>query len=460
MMHDTVREEMQTKISPGIYSRIETRAKPTPIYQPMATGPVMFTPPPASSGPLLSRLGPQAAVKVAQPPVISAPPLVRRHETSDLSSARTSPTLVEFQNKNASLPDWRIQLQNAVRQRSGGQSTEAVSRPVSNRDTQFPTNGGAALKAEIVQRPEPEAVKNISDPRLASAMRRIEESRRAFQKVDLQKKFAAPGPSPARPFGVVAPNLNAAAAPARIVTQPKPTLVPQPPVNARPVSASLPVSMPLIPVFKRDTSRLPQIEMRHTPSIEIAEFDIESVTPAVMHIEKAEHEDQPSEFAAIKRIRIRAEPSEMADVDKPEITDDEIEDLAPFSMRFGAGLFDLIIAGFSSMLMLSPIAFSNGDWFSTAGLLTYAATCAIVMFLYMTVCLGFSGKTLGMRLFSLELVDAAENEYPTLHQAAVNSAVYILSLIFGGTGFLTVFFNEERRAAHDLLSGTILVREF
>ena len=82
------------------------------------------------------------------------------------------------------------------------------------------------------------------------------------------------------------------------------------------------------------------------------------------------------------------------------------------------------------------------------------------MFLYMTVCLGFSGKTLGMRLFSLELVDAAENEYPTLHQAAVNSAVYILSLIFGGTGFLTVFFNEERRAAHDLLSGTILVREF
>jgi len=32
--------------------------------------------------------------------------------------------------------------------------------------------------------------------------------------------------------------------------------------------------------------------------------------------------------------------------------------------------------------------------------------------------------------------------------------------LFGGAGFLTVFFNEEKRAAHDLLSGTILVREF
>jgi uncharacterized RDD family membrane protein YckC len=65
-----------------------------------------------------------------------------------------------------------------------------------------------------------------------------------------------------------------------------------------------------------------------------------------------------------------------------------------------------------------------------------------------------------MRLFSLELVDAIENEYPTLRQAAVNSAIFLLSLGVLGAGFLTAFFNEERRALHDLLSGTILVREF
>jgi uncharacterized RDD family membrane protein YckC len=58
------------------------------------------------------------------------------------------------------------------------------------------------------------------------------------------------------------------------------------------------------------------------------------------------------------------------------------------------------------------------------------------------------------------LVDAIENEYPTLKQAAVNSSVFLLSLAVCGAGFLTTFFNEERRALHDLLSGTILVREF
>src|SRR5207244_8203495 len=122
--------------------------------------------------------------------------------------------------------------------------------------------------------------------------------------------------------------------------------------------------------------------------------------------------------------------------------------------------FDLIIGGFAGMLLLSPLACTNENWFSARGLLTFAATLSIVQFLYMTTCLGFFGKTLGMRLFSLELVDAVENEYPTLRQAAVSSAVFLISLAFSGAGFLTVFFNEEKRALHDLMSGTILVREF
>jgi len=65
-----------------------------------------------------------------------------------------------------------------------------------------------------------------------------------------------------------------------------------------------------------------------------------------------------------------------------------------------------------------------------------------------------------MKLFSLELIDADLNEYPSFHQAAVSSAVYLLSLPLGGLGFLTIFFNDEKRAAHDIVSGTIIVNEF
>ena len=96
---------------------------------------------------------------------------------------------------------------------------------------------------------------------------------------------------------------------------------------------------------------------------------------------------------------------------------------------------------------------------SAAGFLAIGASVAIVMFLYLTISLAFVGRTVGMRLFSLELVDVEENAYPTLHQAAVNSAVYLLSIGVAGVGFIPLFFNEERRAAHDILSGTILIRE-
>ena len=161
----------------------------------------------------------------------------------------------------------------------------------------------------------------------------------------------------------------------------------------------------------------------------------------------------------MKRILINAE-HEYAEPDTALNDDEEIEDLAPLSMRFNAGLFDLIVAVSVSMLALSPFALTGGDWFSKAAVLTFVGTCVLVAFVYLTLSVGFFGKTLGMRLFALELVDAEANEYPSIHQAAVSSSIYILSIICAGLGFIPMLFNDERRAAHDLLSGTIIVREF
>jgi uncharacterized RDD family membrane protein YckC len=109
---------------------------------------------------------------------------------------------------------------------------------------------------------------------------------------------------------------------------------------------------------------------------------------------------------------------------------------------------------------MSPFILAGGDWSTAGGVMVFIGVWAFVLFVYMTACLGFIGKTLGMRLFSLELVDAFENEYPTLQQAAINSAVYLVTLPLAGAGFLTVFYNEENRALHDLVSGTIQVKEF
>jgi len=408
MKDDSVREELQTKITQGVPVRREASIAAAVVERkPLASRPAMVASQAVSP-----------ALKV---------------QTAELVAPNTSPTLVGFQAKSTSLPDWRLQMQNAVQQRKGT-SGDLVRT--------FPTNGGAALKAEPIRSPEPLA--EIADSRVANALKRIEESRKNFlEPAVLPKKTLAPKAFPPRPFGVVSPT-GAATAMSKSPSLQKPRLV-------------NPSATPT--VAKRDTNKLPplgeavfgKVEPVKIQEFEVAEAGIESPIFEAAVV--------ATEFGEIKRIRIKAEGESIVDGENRGYAD-EIEDLAPFSMRFGAGLFDLIIGTFASMLILSPIAFSRGDWFTVAGGITFAATWAIVMFVYMTVCLGFSGKTMGMRLFSLELVDAVENEYPTLYQAAISSALFIISLGFAGVGFLTVFFNEENRAVHDLLSGTILVREF
>ncbi|MEO7538794.1 MAG: RDD family protein [Pyrinomonadaceae bacterium] len=407
MMYDTVREELQTKITSG----------PLPAAR---------------------RKIDVAVERKPLPPTKVTPPAARKIQTGGLPVSKTSPTLVEFQNKNASMPDWRLQLQNAVQQRKGAQ---AITGESSGSGTQFSSLGATALKVEIAPRPEPEVVAEISDPRVANAMRRIDESRSTFlEREPIVKRPAAGRPASARPYrfdvvptAAAASASQAATAPTKINDHPKPTLVTPAPV-----------------VAKRDTNKLPPVEKVESGPLLIEE-------PAIRTVET---EAPKVEFQPIKRIHIRAEETEMEMIDADVVGPDDIEDLAPFSMRFSAGLFDLIIGAFATGVLLSPLAFTNGDWLTGAGLLTFAGSWAIVSFVYMSACLGFFGKTMGMRLFSLELVDAVDNEYPTLRQAAVNSAIFILSLPICGAGFITAFFNEERRALHDLLSGTILVREF
>ncbi len=428
MMNDSVREELQSKVAPSAkLPKIEALGVEVPRAE---SRPSLAAPPKPL---ILETLKPEHP---AQPQ--------KRIVTSGLGSPKTNPTLVEFQNKNTSMPEWRLQMQNAVRQRKGAfvderGSVSAVSMP----NTQLGTHGAAALKAEFVEPPPPE-IEN-ADPRLNAALKRIADSRRTF--LPEEEKSPAAGIATPRsfPFNVVAPTPN------------KPVLPPRP-IESAAVHPKPEMVAPLRMEKKLDTNKLPRIET----VVREAAAEI-TTSPSIVSAETASKLpviQSQTELSEAKRIIIN---SEIADSENDEYfgeEQEEIEDLAPFSMRFNAGVFDLIIGAFASMLILSPLALTGGEWFSVAGALAFAGTCAVMMFIYLTSSIGFFGKTLGMRLFSLELVDAEENEYPTLHQAAVSSSLYILSLVFCGAGFVTIFFNEENRAVHDLLSGTIIVREF
>jgi uncharacterized RDD family membrane protein YckC len=410
MMHDSVREELQTKIGSGPINRNQSAAPATASSR--SESPAQPNPKPA------------------------------RTITTELNRQKTSPTLVEFQTKSAMLPDWRLQLQNAVRHRKAADATRHGSSggdPYQNQ-AQIVTSGANALKPDFVQEREPAPDKEHADPRVAAALNRIDKSRKTFLPEAAPSKSAQPKVPDARgyPFNVVSRN-GSAAAPAREMK----------------ASVNLPPKPRLVPTITLkkggyDTNKLPPLPAKES----ISSFDIPVPIPVNEPVEPSIKID----VAGTKTVECPTVFADVVESDENEV--EEFDDLAPFALRFNAGLFDFIIGLFASLILLSPIAFSGSNWMSAAGLLALVGTCSVVMFVYLTLSIALFGRTAGMKLFSLELVDADLNEYPTFHQAAVSSAVYLLTLPLGGIGFLTMLLNDEKRAAHDLLSGTIIVTEF
>lgn len=428
MVQDSVREELATKIG---------RASKPLEFKIVEEAEKVIT---SSTPDVIAFAEPEPIAAVPNPPITERPQIVERAvrprgEQTERISRHTSPTLVGFQNPKSSVPDWRLQLQNAIRQRKAEPIIEQPLIP--GLHTHLVTNGANALKAQYIAEPEPEPARS-ANPRLENALKRIEDSRRRFSNVPEPAKAAPATPAKNYPFNVVESSRTPAAAaatakPATVNTIPKPRLVSR--TNATPRKGL-------------DTNKLPAI-------VEIATPPIATAPPIVERIEPAELEYEPIKIE-IPQVELVEDEVETA-VPEPEV--EEIDDLAPLSTRFTAGLFDIIIAGFATVILMSPLFVRGGDWISLSGIIAVAAAFGIVMFTYLTVGIGLRGRTFGMKIFSLEVIDIEENEYPTFHQSAVRAAVFLLGLPLLGIGFLPTFFNDERRAAHDLVSGTILVRE-
>jgi len=377
---------------------------------------------------------PETVKNIASPkPVATAP----KPTTSDLSAKPTTPTLIEFHSKNASVPEWRLQLQNAVRQRQEldrPQTDEGENLSATPR-TRLVTSGANALKIETVE--EPQQILH-DNPDVARALQRIKDSRQKFlvkeeQQPQPMPSVSAPKGNKNYPFYIAGKTDGATIKPAEV----------NPSINsfAKPkLASSLKTEKE-----KPDTNKLPPLPK---PAQISTSFETRTIVSEKV---KAKIEEAP-------KLEIKLLKSEEI-VETKEAEIEEFDDCPTFAMRFNAGLFDLIIGSFSSLLLLSPFMLLGGNWVSTAGLFAFVATCAIVMFIYLTTTIGLYGKTFGMHLFSLEVVDLEGEDYPTLHQAAVSSSVYLLSLALGGIGFLTLLFNEDRRAVHDLVSGTIVIKE-
>ena len=138
--------------------------------------------------------------------------------------------------------------------------------------------------------------------------------------------------------------------------------------------------------------------------------------------------------------------------------DDCSKRIAPVYLRILSSLIDLAVVGLLSWLPLALAGLTEIAWHDRRALILSITTCVVVTFLYSTISTALTGQTLGMKLFSLRVIDARTKMLPTGSQSAGRAAVYILSMVLTGIPLVYTLIDRDKRAAHDRFTRTEVVR--
>lgn len=131
---------------------------------------------------------------------------------------------------------------------------------------------------------------------------------------------------------------------------------------------------------------------------------------------------------------------------------------APVGLRVLSAIADLAVVCLLSSPLLALIELTNLQWRNPRVLGFAAGTFLVVSFLYLTLSIAFTGRTIGTKLFSLRVVDARTGLIPTGSQSAGRALVYILSLASAGVALLYTFIDNEKHTVHDRFTRTAVIR--
>ena len=208
-----------------------------------------------------------------------------------------------------------------------------------------------------------------------------------------------------------------------------------------PVPAAAPIPAPAVPPRRPPDATLSQFPIRNSGA-------------------------PPSGGRPVPAIRVR-KPGPPALRDAPGL------DAAGFFPRVLSTLVDSIILLALNLLLLSPVflvllfreAFQSTHLLRDWAFLGILVGCGLMIFganlWYVVGGWARTGRTPGKALLRLSVVPAGSSENTPgigLHKAFVRFLAWNLSGALLGIGFLLVLFRKDRRALHDLLAGTRVVR--
>jgi len=405
-------------------------------------------------------------------------------------------TLIEFPGVNRNRPAWRKELSERFREIQQRRAREAdfegeeppprrapsaqtVSAPEDLRAAAAARVSEPASKAEsaskqlgLVPPPDEPAL----NPLVAAALRRIERAHAGAPAQHVARQALGRAQTATAAARVVEEQVAEAAPipqpPPLVVVQPKQPAKAEPqeqPAVTEPAAAKTDVEVP------RFSARASKPRAAATGASEASAAISETVKKSEVARAKPEISQAPSpQAAAVAEPQDGArQPRHIAGViDEfwlerqgiellPQVAVKELtyDDRAPRSKRLAAAVVDLLVVALLSAPFAAAIELTISNWGDQRVWGSMALIAGLVMFLYHTCSVALAGRTLGMSLCGLQTVDAHKASVPTTGQCMRRAIVYMLSLATGGLGILYSLFDAEGRTAHDILSGTVVVRK-
>ena len=131
---------------------------------------------------------------------------------------------------------------------------------------------------------------------------------------------------------------------------------------------------------------------------------------------------------------------------------------APLFRRLTGGVLDLLVISLLVSPVYAVIQFNQLDWQEPRTIAFAAGSFVVVSFLYLTIITAFTGRTLGMRMMALRVVDTRTGLIPTGGQSAKRAVIYILSLAAAALPLMYTLIDRDKLAPHDRVSRTTVVR--
>lgn len=373
------------------------------------------------------------------------------------NSERAQSTVLQFptppaaqEEKRESLPDWRVELNEKLKEirakRSANNTVEAVKPRVepAYRDEPAPkprtvTSSSAATGARLapVTSTQAASTNRSSNPVVEAALNRVRTaSENASRSAGQESNTGRPINS-----GAVVMGKDATAK----------ALAPS--VDPRQEDSISPGRL-------TRTEERSDFRTHSTPATSTATRRV--VSPS--HYEADDFSDMDEKVSAYSAgSALEMEPrdylAEEIDKLRTQSTQQAQERLPSVGIHFVIGAIDLLVVAISCAPFLALIRIVSGS-LTEAGAIVAAVSMGLVISLfYFSLTQTLTGKTFGMMFTGTRLVDAYTQEHPSIGQNVLRTVGYLIAIAPAMIGLLWIAISSDRRGWQDYISGTLVIRD-